>query len=230
MPDISGLRRRLLSSRAVRAMGVAATLTVGARIVGLASQALVIGRYGTGATLDGFFLALIVPTLIAVPLAGAFELAVPSAYASALSAEAADASILRSRVLRLGVVLGIVVAAVATLLSPVLVGLSGIAADSEVLDSARVAARYVYPGTAFRVISAAATGILIGMGRISAPVLAKVANPAMFIVFLLVSGSTDIRLVALANLVGDAGEALIMLALLFRHVEHSRQSPIDALP
>lgn len=193
-------------------MGVAAATTVAARVVGLVGQALIVGRYGAGATLDGFLISLILPALVVVPVAGAFELTTPSGSVRAAESPGGPARF-RGGVIALGVVFGCSAAGLAMLFLPTLVQLSGAGANESVRASAEAAARIVYPGIALRLVSSALAGLLIGEGRITAPVVARLANPASFIAFLAVSGSTDVELVAYANLTGDIVECLLMGAL-----------------
>ena len=205
--------RRARASAWGRAVGVAALATLAVRSLGLVSQALAASKFGASAELDAFFLAFILPGLIAVPLAATAELSVGPIYARLLRHEPDAAAPFRRAVLGRALLVGAALAVVAAAAAPVLIELSAPGASAVTHRLAEPVARLMYLTMAPLVVSGAAASLLYGADRVQLPVLVQVVRPVALIGVLLVGSPSSAVPLAAASLAAAVVEAVVLVAL-----------------
>jgi putative peptidoglycan lipid II flippase len=217
----SRLARRLAATGTIT-IGTSAAISLVVRLMSLGSQGLMASRFGAGRQLDAFFIALIVPGLVAAPLASAIELAVAAPYARALAEEPDRAPAMARRLLLRSAMAGVVLAAAVTAAAPLLVHVSAPGAGAARQRLAVSLALILYPSVFPRLVTAAASGVLFGARRLQAPLIINAVNPLAIIGVLLVDHGRHPAALAGSALAGWVLEAVLVLAYA-SHTERIRR-------
>lgn len=206
----NGTKRRLLSPVNVT-LGTSAGFTMLVRGLGLAGQVLLLTIFGAGIDVAGYFIALLLPQLVVVPIASAIETGVAPAYARLRAQDRGGVSGFRRRLIRYSFSVSVPLAIGAAVVAPFAVHLIAPGAQSGELSVAATVAPVIFASLAPQIVSAVAAGMLYGAGHYQAPIVAKGVNPLAIVTVLLLAPGTGIVGVAIASLVGSLVEAAILL-------------------
>lgn len=162
----------------LRAAFAVGGLTAAVKLVALLKDSLVAARFGNGAALDAFLLALVIPTFLISVAAGTLPAALTPAYiAQREHRSTASATLLAGAVLRQSYRWLVVLSGVAALASVLLGWLPGARLDTDTRAMLPLLAFVLAPFTLLQGVCAAWSGLLAAEGAYSVSAVAPIAQP-----------------------------------------------------
>ncbi len=200
-------------------------LTATAKLVALLKDSLVASRFGSGAELDGFLLALVVPSFMISVAAGTLPAALTPTFIAVREREGAVAARALARAIFASTYRWLVVAAiVAGVVSLAYGALPGSQLASATRESLPRLALWLAPYTLLQGVCAAWSGLLAAERAYAASAMAPIAQPVGMALALLIGGQSLGTGVLVIGLMGGT----IVQGVIFAAALRSRGLPIVA--
>jgi putative peptidoglycan lipid II flippase len=203
---------------------VVTALTVTSRLVLALREVLVARSYGTSQQADAFFVALLVPSLLAVAVVSGLQLAVVPALVMRAPSSQASLRILDRLIGWVVVALGTFTVVCVVCAGP-LISILGSAFDASTAQMAVRLFRIIAPIVVLAGLSGAYAGCLSAVQRVVAVAVSQVANAAAATaLFVVARDRFGLDSLALGVLVGAASEVVVLRAFWRRHTRRERSS------
>lgn len=191
----------------VRALVTVGSLTVVSKAAATGKDVTIAAVFGPGTTLDGYLIALLIPTFVSTVVAGSFTSAVIPAYVTLREREGRDlARGLASSVLFLGLLATMTLGVLIALGAPGLLHVVAPGLDAAKLQHTRKLLFLLLPSLLFSGVATIYAALLNAEERYAASALAPALTPLLPTAFLLIF-SVNIQGVAIATTLGYCLEA-----------------------